>query len=55
MSLVDIAVPAGHKFLMEVDNNILLIVGNPQGILKQQLKPPQSQSTYKILILFLIY
>jgi hypothetical protein len=27
MSLVDIAVPAGHKFLMEVDDNILQIVG----------------------------
>jgi hypothetical protein len=27
MSLVDIAVPAGHKFLMEIYDNILLIVG----------------------------
>jgi hypothetical protein len=24
---------AGHKVLMEVDDNILHIVGNPQGIL----------------------
>ncbi len=24
---------AGHKVLMEIDNNILLIVGDPQGIL----------------------
>jgi hypothetical protein len=24
---------------MEVDNNILLIVGKPQGILAQQLQP----------------
>jgi hypothetical protein len=24
---------------MEIDDNILLIAGNPQGILNQQLKP----------------
>ncbi len=27
---------AGHEILMDVDNNILLIVGNPQGIWDQQ-------------------
>ncbi len=27
---------AGHEILMEVENNISLIVGNPQGILDQQ-------------------
>jgi len=52
LSLVEVTVRACHNFLKEVDDNILLIVGKPQGILKQQLKPPQSQSTYKILILF---
>ncbi len=30
---------AGHKVLMVVDNNILLIVGNPKGILYQPLRP----------------
>ncbi len=30
---------AGHKVLMEVDNNILQIVGNRQEILDQQLLP----------------
>jgi hypothetical protein len=30
---------AGHKTLMEVDDNILLIVVDPQGILDEQLRP----------------
>jgi hypothetical protein len=30
---------AGHKVLMEVDNNILLISIDPQWILDQQLRP----------------
>ncbi len=34
-----VAVHAGHKVLMEVDNNTLVIVGNPWGILDQQLWP----------------
>ncbi len=29
----------GHKVLMEVEESILLIVRNPQGILDQQLMP----------------
>jgi len=29
----DVAVYAGHNVLMEVDNNIMMIFGNPQGIL----------------------
>jgi hypothetical protein len=37
--LVDVAVHAGHKVLMENDNNILLIVGDPHGILEEQLRP----------------
>jgi len=28
-----------HDVLIEVDDNLLLIVGNPQGILGKQLKP----------------
>jgi hypothetical protein len=33
LSLEEVAVRAGYKVLVKVDNNILLIVGNPQGIL----------------------
>jgi hypothetical protein len=39
MSPEDIAVRAGNEVLMEVDKNILLIVGNPDRILDQQLRP----------------
>ncbi len=34
-----VAASVGHKVSMEVDDNILLIVGDPQGILDQQLSP----------------
>jgi hypothetical protein len=33
LSLVDVAACAGHKGLMGFNENILLIVGDPQGIL----------------------
>ncbi len=39
MSLEEVAVCAGHKVLAEDDDNIVPIVGDPQGILDQQLKP----------------
>jgi hypothetical protein len=38
MSLEEVAVHASHKFLIEVDKNISLTVGNPQGNL-EQLRP----------------
>jgi hypothetical protein len=37
--LEEVAVGAGHKVLMEVDDNILLLIDNPQGILHHQLRP----------------
>jgi hypothetical protein len=37
LSFEEVSVHAGHKVWMEVDI-ILLIVGNPQGILDQQLR-----------------
>jgi hypothetical protein len=37
--LEEVAVRAGHKVLMEVELNILLIAGDSQGILDQQLRP----------------
>jgi hypothetical protein len=36
--LEDVALCAGHKVLMKVEDNILLIVGDPQGILDKQLR-----------------
>jgi hypothetical protein len=42
LSLEDVAVSVGHKVFMEVDNNSLLIVGDPQRILEEQLRPHPS-------------
>jgi hypothetical protein len=39
LSSEDVTVCAGREVLMEVDNNSALIVGNPKGILGQQLRP----------------
>jgi hypothetical protein len=39
LSLDDIIVRAGHKILIEINNYISQIVGDPQGILDQQLMP----------------
>jgi hypothetical protein len=39
LSLEDIVVHSGHEVLMEVDNNILIPVGDLQGILDEQLRP----------------
>jgi hypothetical protein len=33
LSLEEVAMHAGHQVLMKVDDNILLIVSNPQGVL----------------------
>ncbi len=42
----------GHKVLMEVDDNPLIIIGDPQGILDQQLSP---HSMHLSNILWLLY
>jgi hypothetical protein len=34
---------SGHEVLMEVDDNILLLVSDPRGILDQQLRPRSIQ------------
>ncbi len=47
-----VAVRAGYKVLMEVNDNILLIVGNPQGILEDQLR---SHPILLILIILINY
>ncbi len=38
-ALLEAAVCGDHKVLMEVDNNILLVVVHPHGIICQQLRP----------------
>jgi hypothetical protein len=37
--LEEVAMRAGHEVLKEFDDNILLIVGDPQEILELQLRP----------------
>jgi hypothetical protein len=44
-------VHAGHEVLMEIDNSILLIVGDAQGILDQQLRPHPIYSLNIVIIL----
>jgi hypothetical protein len=59
-SLEEVAVRAGHEVLMEVDSNSALIVGNPQGILGEHLRPRPihwlniNYHLIKILIMFLL-
>jgi hypothetical protein len=53
--LEDIAVHAGHEVLMEVDGNITMTVGNPQGILDEQLRPqPIHLLKYQYFYIYLI-
>jgi hypothetical protein len=37
--LEEVAMQAGRKVLAEIEDNSALIVGDPQGILGQQLRP----------------
>jgi hypothetical protein len=39
LSLEEVTVHAGHNVLMEVDNKISLIIGDPRGIIDQQVRP----------------
>jgi hypothetical protein len=39
---------SGHKLLLEVGNNILMIIGDPQEILDLQLRPHLILSSYCI-------
>jgi hypothetical protein len=49
--LEEVAVHAGQDVLMEVEYNILLIIGNPHGILDQHLRPQHIDLLYKIIII----
>ena len=46
---------AGHQVLIEVDYNILLIFGNPQGILGMQLRPHPIHLNFIIIITLINY
>ncbi len=39
LSSEEVTVRAGHKVLMEVDDNGGVIVGDPRGIVREQLRP----------------
>jgi hypothetical protein len=40
-----------HKALLEVDDNILLIAGDPKGVLGKQLRPFFEMTNFNILII----
>jgi hypothetical protein len=44
----------GLEVLLEVDDNILLIVGDPQGVLDQLLRPRPIQ-LLNVVIIWIIY
>jgi hypothetical protein len=37
--LEEVAVGAGYEVLVDIDDNDWLIVGDPQGVLDEQLRP----------------
>jgi hypothetical protein len=49
--LEEVSVRAGHKVLMEVVDNILPIVRDPQGSVDKQFKP---RPTYALIFIFII-
>jgi hypothetical protein len=53
LSLEDVNVCAGYKVLMDVDDISALIVGNPQGVLGNQLRP-HTIHQLNIIIIMLI-
>jgi hypothetical protein len=55
MFLKEAAMSAVDKVLMEVNNNILLIVVNPQGILNQHVGPHLINITITLYYVLLIY
>jgi hypothetical protein len=55
MSLEEAAVHAGLEVLMEVDDNSSQIVGDPHGILDQQLRPHPVHLIIIIIIMLITY
>ncbi len=55
LPMEEVAVHAGREVLMEVDDNILLIVGDPQGISVEQLRPHPNHFQYNFIIIILKY
>ncbi len=54
LSLEEVTACSGPEVSMEVDNTSVLIVGDPQGILGQHLRPQPIDSLNIIIILLLI-
>jgi hypothetical protein len=54
LSLEEVTMHADHKVFIEVDDNIALIVGDPQGILGQQLWPRSIDLLNIIMIILII-
>jgi hypothetical protein len=54
MSIEEVAVHTGHKFLMESDDNTELLVVNPQGSYGQVLSPHPIQYLSCIIISLII-
>jgi hypothetical protein len=52
--LDEVAVRSGDKVLMEVGYKVLLIVGDPQGILDEQLSTAQFKYLLLLLLLSLL-
>ncbi len=55
MSSEEVAVCAGRKVLMDVEDNTLLIVGDPQGILDQLLWSHPMRLLNIIIIIIVIH
>ncbi len=51
---LEVVVHSGHEVLIEIDNYISLIVGDPLGILDQQLRPHPIH-LLNIIIIFINY
>jgi hypothetical protein len=51
--LEEVVVCAGQEFLMEVDGNSTLIIGNPEGISDLQLRPHPIPFLKIIIIIYI--
>ncbi len=50
--LEEVAMHADNKVLMQVDDNSLQVVGDPHGVLVQQLRPHPIHSLKLVLITY---
>ncbi len=55
LSLEEVVAHADHEVLMEIENNSVMIVGDPQGILGMQLRPYPIHISNVIVIILNTY